>query len=98
MPRLSLWRSPRIDSAPARGGVRLDASKPKTGCNKTKFFLAPKREYVFSVVGTARCAVRAAFSGASTRSRRLSARNPFRPLDAGGDAAARRPYLIAFKR
>ena len=38
-----------------------------------------------SEVGTARCAVRAAFSGAT--------KSEFRPLHAGGDAAAQRPYL-----
>jgi hypothetical protein len=43
------------------------------------------------LVGTARCAVRAAFSGATND----PAFNTvlFRPLNAGGAAAARRPYL-----
>jgi hypothetical protein len=43
------------------------------------------------VVGTSRCDVRAAFSGA-TRIFEEHRYAPFRPLNAGGDAAARRPY------
>jgi urease accessory protein len=43
------------------------------------------------VVGTARCAVRAAQSGAIDAGSTNEARH-FRPLNAGGDAAARRPY------
>src|SRR5262245_8507671 len=42
-------------------------------------------------VGTARCAVRAAFSGA-TRAFDCRGLQKFRPLNAAGDAAARRPY------
>src|SRR2546427_28757 len=53
--------------------------------------------YVFREVGTARCAVRAAFSGAST-GWTDSRDKAFRPLHAGGDAAARRPYRLVFER
>jgi hypothetical protein len=44
-------------------------------------------------VGMARCAVRAAFSGATgARAGRVALASSFRPLDAGGDIAARCPY------
>ena len=46
---------------------------------------------VSRLVGSARCADRAAFSGARWRGWQ-AARHPFRPLDAGGDIAARCPY------
>jgi hypothetical protein len=43
------------------------------------------------MVGTARCAVRAAFSGATFRANNAD-NTKFRPLNAGGDTIARCPY------
>jgi len=45
------------------------------------------------VVGTARCAVRAAYSGATSARNSDVLTQSFRPLSAGGDIAARCPYL-----
>jgi hypothetical protein len=49
------------------------------------------RTQIISKAGTARCAVRAAFSGATRAFRSISWLQKFRPLDAAGDIAARCP-------